>query len=173
MSSVSTPPSAIAAADAEHRSDGTHRQPADRDRRAEDRRVDAHHPAAELVRDGELDRRVAGRRHEDRPEPDEHHQPERDAGRLARERERERRRAEEERALSTSRIGRGRPPKTSRIGGQQRADARRRHQEPVAGGAAPELALGEGRDQHAEVHADGRDRPDDDDRQQHDLRRRT
>ena len=37
----------------------------------EDRRVDAHDPAAQLVRDAELDGRVGGGRHGDRPEADE------------------------------------------------------------------------------------------------------
>ena len=46
-------------------------RPADRHRAREDRRVDAHHPAAQLVRDGQLDRRVAGRGHQDRAEADE------------------------------------------------------------------------------------------------------
>ena len=54
--------------------------------------------------------------------------------------------------------------------GQQRSDTRCGHEEPVARGIAPEIVLGEGGDEHAEVHADRRHGPDHDRRQQHDPR---
>ena len=56
--------------------------------------------------------------------------------------------------------GVGRPRKASQTAAEQRTDAGRRHQEAVPGRVAVELIAGERRDDHAEVHADGRDEPD-------------
>ena len=54
--------------------------------------------------------------------------------------------------------------------GDERADTRGGHEEPVAGGAAREVVGREGRDQHAEVHAEGGDATDDQHGQEHERR---
>ena len=58
----------------EARGDGAHQQAADRGRAREDRRVDAHHATAQVVRDRELDRGVGGGGHRDATVSDEDHQ---------------------------------------------------------------------------------------------------
>ena len=114
------------------RCDPAHQQAADRRRAREDRRVDAHRPAAQLVGDRELDGRVRRRRHRDRAEADEEHQDEREVERARAARGRSR-------AMPTSdRAGRDQADPGPRgegdvQGGDQRTDARRGHQEAVAG----------------------------------------
>ena len=88
-------------------------QAADRDGRAEHGRVDAHDPAAEVVRDGQLDRGVGGRCHQDRrrtrPRP---------SGRATTGKTRDTARTTDATPRMTaplaSRPGRGRPPNTRR-----------------------------------------------------------
>ena len=111
-SSERTPPMAIASRMPIDGRERTHEQAADRHRRREDRRVDAHHPAAQAVRDGQLDRRVGRGRHHDAAGADRDHQQQRQ-----RERRRQWRAANDATpstiAPSAMRMGRGRPASTS------------------------------------------------------------
>ena len=117
-------------------------RPADRDRAGEDRRVDAHHPAAQVVRDGQLDRRVGGRGHRIAAEPDEDHQQRATTGNDGRHGE-QRPRPTPRTIAPPAEPDRPRPATERQPQRRdQRADARRRHQEAVAGGAAAEDVAG-------------------------------
>ena len=100
------------AGDAGDGGERAHEQATDRDRRGEDRGVDAHHPAAQAVRDGQLDRRVGRGRHGDAAAADEDHEQERERVRTptARAAIEATPRMIAPRAMRT---GRGRPPTTS------------------------------------------------------------
>ncbi len=91
--SVPTPPAASGHDGVRGRCDRTGEDRADRRRPGEDRGVDAHDAAAQLIRDDRLDRGVPGRRHADRAESRQRQGGERD-GDPGQDRDEDERRAE-------------------------------------------------------------------------------
>ena len=155
--------------DPEGRGERAHRPARRSAPRREDRRVDAHHPAAEIVRDRQLDRRVGGRRHRDRRRTRSGPSARATTGKRASTASSDRGDAEDDRAGRRCRTGRGRPPNTSATA---RRAASRRPTRPSGSRSRRRRCRGRpganGGMSDAEVHAERRDEPDDDDGQQHD-----
>ena len=149
------------------RRDPTHQQATGGHRAREDRRVDAHHPSPEVVRHGQLDRRVGRDRHPDAACTNDGHRDER-------QRERRRQRATIEprpSAIAPKTIGAGRSPgERDAERRDRRAEARRGHEEPEARRPDIQDVVGERRDEDLEVHPERRDEPDDRDSEKHERR---
>ena len=156
------PPDRDRQGDACRRGEPAEQEAADRRRAREDGRVEAHRATPERVRDVELDHRVGGRRHRDAPEPDDHHQQDRHREQV-RDREQDLGKPEGDRATDhpahAGQAARHRQPRRR----DQRADARRSHQEAVAGRIGAEDVARERRDDDREVHPERADQADDDD----------
>ena len=146
-------------------------RPPDRHGAGEDRRVDAHHPAAELVRArpaGSSCWRVTAIAIAAGPDDDHRQQRERER---RREREDDRAEAEGDRARARSGAARALRWNATHSAATVEPTPGRGHQEAEAGRADVEDVVGERRDEHLEVHPERRDEPDDDDGEQDERRR--